>query len=462
MNVATVTPILCDYLANGDPESIRSALEHQHAADIADCLDELEAGDATRILLLLPERRRAEVFGYFEPATQVDIARQLPRSDLVRLVTAMSHDERADLFNRLSPEQQQALLPGIAHAEREDIRRLASYPEGTAGSIMTSDYATLAPALTAREALEVLRREAPDKETIYDSYVVNEQRQLLGVVSLRDLLLADGNARVADLMRKDVIFARAQDPREEVARKIADYDLLALPIINGGDMLVGIVTADDAMDVEIERANRDFRRLGAVAVQERIGDRGTSLAGVNLKDAGIWLLYRMRIFWLVILVFGNLFSGAGIAVYEHTIEAHVALVFFLPLLIASGGNAGAQAATLMVRALGTGDVHLRDWTTMIGREVLVAGLLGVTMALAVSVIGLARGGPHIAFVVAASMVLIVLVGSTIGMSLPFLLSRFKMEPASASAPLITSLCDGVGVLIYFAIATAVLPPLAAG
>ena len=459
MDAATIGPAICDYLARNDPDSIRATLRDQHPADIAECLAELEARDAAGVLLLLPERRQAEVFGYFEPSDQVDIARQLTRSDLARLVTAMSHDERADLFKRLSPEQQEAVLPGIAHAEREDIRRLASYSEGTAGSIMTSDYATLAPHLTARNAIEVLRREAPDKETIYDAYVVNEQRQLVGVVSLRDLLLAEGNARVADLMRRDIIFARAQDKREEVARKIADYDLLALPIINGGDMLVGIVTADDAMDVEIERATRDFRRLGAV--QERIGQKGPSLAGVNLKDASIWLLYRMRIFWLVILVFGNLFSGAGIALYESVIESHVALVFFLPLLIASGGNAGAQAATLMVRALGTGDVRLRDWTTMIGKEVLVAGLLGFTMAFAVSLIGLVRGGSGIALVVSASMVLIVLAGSTIGMSLPFLLSRFNMEPASASAPLITSLCDGIGVVIYFAIATAVLP-LAAG
>jgi magnesium transporter len=460
MSTAVIARTLCDFLARNDAESVRAALQHQHAADIAECLGEMEAPDAAKMLLLLPERRQAEVFGYFEPATQVDIARQLSRPDLARLVTAMSHDERADLFNRLSPEQQQALLPGIAHAEREDIRRLASYPEGTAGSVMTSDYATLAPDLTAREAIEVLRREAPDKETIYDSYVVDEQRRLIGVVSLRDLLLAPGNARVADLMRREVIYARAQDPREEVARKIADYDLLALPIINGGEMLVGIVTADDAMDVEIERASRDFRRLGAV--QEGIGHKGPSLAGVNLRDAGIWLLYRMRIVWLVVLVFGNIFSGAGIAYFEDTIAANVALVFFLPLLIDSGGNAGSQAATLMVRALATGDVILRDWTTMIGREVLVAGLLGLTMAVAVSTIGLVRGGPEIAVVVSLSMVLIVVVGSIIGMSLPFLLSRFKMDPATASAPLITSIADSVGVLIYFAIATAVLPSLAAG
>ncbi len=455
MTARIVNAAINGFLANGDVDSIRVALRDQHPADVAAALEDLGPVEAARVLLALPERRQAELFGYLEPTIQVELARQLARSDLARLITAMSHDERADLFKRLSVEQQQALLPGLAHAEREDIRNLASYPEGTAGSVMTSDYASLAPDATAREAIDTLRREAPDKETIYDAYVVDDRRMLVGVVALRDLLVADDATRVGDIMRTDVVFARAEDPREEVARKIADYDLLALPVVDGNNMLVGIVTADDALDVEIERATRDFRRIGAV--QEGLGHKGAVLPPVTIKDASIWLLYRMRIVWLVVLVFGNIFSGAGIAYFEDTIAAYVALVFFLPLLIDSGGNAGSQAATLMVRALATGDVRLRDWTGMIGKEVLVAGLLGVTMAAAVSVIGVVRGGPEIAAVVAAAMVLIVIVGSTIGMSLPFLLWRLKLDPASASAPLITSIADAVGVLIYFMVATSFLP-----
>ena len=449
------TATIRDLLAANDLGSIRIALRDQHPADIVDDLDGCTPADIARILLLLAERRQAELFGYFQPSNQVEVARELSRTDLARLITAMSHDERADLYKQLSPDQQQALLPGIAHAEREDIRRLSSYPEGTAGSIMTSDYATLSRDQTAREALETLRREAPDKETIYDAYVVDAQRRLVGVVSLRDLLLARDDVRIADFMRKDIIFGKVQDPREDVARKVADYDLLALPIINGGDMLVGIVTADDAMDVEIERATRDFRRLGGV--QEGLDHKGVALPKINMREASVWILYRMRIVWLLVLVFGNLFSGAGIAYFEDTIAAYVALVFFLPLLIDSGGNAGSQAATLMVRALATGDVKLRDWTGMIGKEVLVAGLLGVTMAMAVSLIGIFRGGPEVAMVVSASMIAVVLVGSTIGMSLPFMLSRFRMDPASASAPLITSIADAAGVIIYFSIATLLLP-----
>ncbi|HEX7072901.1 MAG TPA: magnesium transporter, partial [Hyphomicrobiaceae bacterium] len=275
--------------------------------------------------------------------------------------------------------------------------------------------------------------------------VVDEQRRLTGVVSLRDLILARPSAKIADIMDTHVICARAEDSQTEVARLIAKYDLIALPIINGGDALVGIVTQDDAMDVAEEEATKDFHKVGTVGA-----------IAISLKEASIGLLYRKRITWLVVLVFFNIFSGAGLALFQDTIVSHVALVFFLPLLIAGGGNAGAQASTLMVRALATGDVRLADWGYMLARELVVAAALGLTMGLAVAMIGIARGGPQIALIVAATMVLVVITGSIIGMSLPFVLSRFKLDPASASAPLITSIADVAGVLIYLSIATFVL------
>lgn len=451
MTTAILNEALAEFLARGDRELLRTALASTHPADIANFLAGLEPYEAVRVLDLLALPRRAAVFGYCEAEDQVAIADLMARADLAALIGAMSHDERADLFNRLPRDQQDVLLPGIAHAEREDIRKLASYPEGSAGSVMTSDYVTLPADITVRNAIERLRREAPDRETIYDSYIVDDGRRLVGVISLRDLLLARDEDMVGQIMRRDVIFARAGDSREEVASRIARYDLLALPIVNGGDTLVGIVTADDAMDVQAEAAEDDFSKIAAIQHGHKGGGQ-PALAG--LKDAGVFLLYRMRVVWLVVLVFGNVFSGQGIAYFEDTIKSYVALVFFLPLLIDSGGNAGSQSATLMVRALATGQVRLDDWGRMIGREVLVAALLGLTMALAVSIIGYVRSGPDIAIIVAMAMIVIVLVGSTIGMSIPFVFSRFGLDPAAASAPLITSICDAAGVVIYFAIATA--------
>lgn len=443
MTIATLNAeTLARFLRNDDTNAIARVLANTHPADIVGLMDTLDAAQMARVVLCLTQDKQATLFGYFDAETQVDMALTLDRHDMARIFGAMAHDERADLFARLTEAQRNALLPGLAQAERDDMRKLAAYPEGTAGSVMTSDYATLPPHLTTVEAVEHLRRVAPDAETIYHSYVVDEDRRLVGTASLRDLIVARDSATVEQVMRRNPPFVRAEEKREKAVELIAKYDLLALPVVNGGDRLAGIVTYDDAMDVAREQEDVRFVKTSAVAG-----------LGTNMLQASVGLLYRKRIPWLVILVFGNIFSGAGIAYFEDTIMAYVALVFFLPLLVDSGGNAGSQSATLMVRALATGDVRLGDWGKMLGREVLVAGLLGLTMALAVSGIGIMRGGPEIAMVVSITMVLIVLVGSVIGMSLPFLLSKLKLDPAAASAPLVTSLADAIGVVIYFAMAS---------
>ncbi|PSS56668.1 magnesium transporter [Pseudomonas sp. BBP2017] len=332
-----------------------------------------------------------------------------------------------------------------AQARRDHLLQVGCYPTGTAGALMSSHYSCICSGLSASQAIDMLRREAADAETIYQSYVLDEQGNLLGTLSLRELILATPELPVEQLMVRPVLSVSTATSQEEVARLISEHDLLALPVLDSGGRLVGIVTCDDAMDVVVEEATEDFHK-GALI--------GTHLG--NLKTATVGLLYRKRVLWLVLLVFGNLFSGAGIAAFEDTIAAHIALVFFLPLLVDSGGNAGAQSATLMVRALATGEVVMRDWLSLLGRECGVALALGSTMAVAVASLGVLRGGPDIALIVASSMLVIVLLGSLIGMSLPFLLSRMKLDPATASGPLVTSIADAAGVLVYFGIASQVL------
>lgn len=453
MTVAIVNAALRDYLAQNDLSSIEAALAGQHAADIVAYMGDLDPAEIARILLLLPDRREAEVFGYFDPATQVAVAGELSRGDLARLVTAMSHDERADLFNRLTPEQQQALLPGIAHAEREDIRRLASYPEGTAGSIMTSDYATLAPDLTARQAIERLRREAPDRETIYEAYVVNEARQLVGVISLRDLLLAKDEARIADIMRKGPVFARVEDRREDVARKIADYDLLALPIVNGGEALVGIVTVDDAMDVaELERGRRVLQFGGNVAV-----GGGPDL---DLRSSSFLEMFKVRAFWLIMLTVFGVVTSTFVAAQEAILDQVIILAAFIAPIVDMGGNTGSQSATLVIRAMAIGEVKLRwrDVWFVIRREIPVALMLGLVISMLEAVLAFfSKGvGGDILMVVGLSMAICTVLGGVIGALLPFAARRIGTDPATLSSPLITSIMDLLGVFIYFGLAYAFL------
>ena len=408
--------------------------------DSADILALIAPISAWQLLEHLPNR--STIFSYLSADIQDTMALNSPREQMAVIVGEMPADERTDLYKRLNKQQRDALLPALAQAKREDIRRLAAYEEGTAGALMTSDYATLRAQMTVEQALESLRLEAPDAETIYHAYVIDDARKLLGVVSLRVLVLASPEQLINDIMVSGPVYCRVNDDQEDVAKVVARYDLIALPIIDAQDALVGIVTHDDAMDVASAEATDDFHKSG-----------GVSTVVGRLKDASITILYRKRVFWLVFLVFGNLLSGFSIANFEDVIAANLVLVFFLPLLVDSGGNAGSQSATLMVRALATGDVVMRDWFSLLGREAIVALMLGATMAVAISIIGYVRGDAIVSLVLALSMMSVVMIGCIIGMSLPFILNKMGLDPATASAPLITSVCDASGVLIYLFIAS---------
>lgn len=443
---------LREYLDAGDPKALRDFAGSVHPANLADSLDEFSPEDASKVFDALFPQLSAEILGLLDPDLQVPVVLRLSDGRLAQIITNMFSDDRVDLLQRLPEERQQSVLRLLAKAEREDIIKLGSYEKGTAGAIMTSDYVVLKSELTARQALDKLRLEAPDKETketVYYAYVVDQQRRLLGQVSLWDLILANPDKKVENIMRRDPIRANVGDDQENVARTMAKYDILALPVTNGNDALVGIITFDDVHDVIEEEASEDFYRMGSIA--ENFGPSASELTG--FKPVDLYYLFLKRVPWLLVLVFMYIFSSAGLAFFEDTIQAVVALVFFLPLLIGSGGNAGSQAATLMVRALATGEVHLKDWFKLLGREVVIALAIGLCMGLAVSMISISRVGPDVTVVVALSMVSIVLMGSLIGMSLPFLLTRLKLDPATASAPLITSLTDIAGILIYFGIAT---------
>jgi magnesium transporter len=431
-------------------DAVVERLSEIRSPDIGEILETLIENDdaldvAVTTLDILATDRAANVLGYLPGDHQLLIVGTLDDSQVLKLLEEMGSDERADLFNLLDDDRREALLRRMARKEREELKRMASYEEGTAGAIMTSDYVAIASGMTVSQALMRVRQTAPDAETIYQLYVLSDDGELIGTMSLRQLMVARPGALVDDIMIKDVIGAGVDELQEEVARIVARYDLIALPVIDIDNRMVGIVTHDDAMDVAAFEATEDIHKGMSIGQLED-----------GISRVSLWTLYRKRVMWLVLLVFANLFSGAGIAYFEETIAAQVALVFFLPLLIGSGGNAGAQAATLMVRGMATGDVGGKDWGKLLGRELLVAGSLGLTMAIAVTPIGIMRGGNALAFVVATSMITIVLFGSLLGMCLPFVLERFKLDPATASAPLVTTLIDASGVVIYFSIATTVL------
>ncbi len=446
MNTDVLLDRLRQHIEGQDSAEVKRLIESLHPSVAAEVLACLAPFEMQLALELMEPRLRADVFGYFPSELQHTIAPQLSEKVLVDLINLLSHDERVDFLGDFEDDKKEHLIRKLAQKEREDVRKLDSYEDGTIGAIMTSDYVSLRPSIKASEALARLRQEAPDAETIYYAYVINEDRNIVGVVSLKQLILAHPDRVLEQFMKREVIALHTRDEAEEAVRQLHKSDLLALPVLDRQGKMVGIVTYDDVADVAEEESTEDFHRMGAV------GDLGT----MSLRTASFRQLLISRLPWLLVLVVMNIPSGWGISLFEETIAQVPSLVFFLPLLLGSGGNAGSQASTLMVRALSIGDVHINNWMALLRKEVGIALALGAAMGLAVALIASLRA-PEVMAVVGLTMVGVVLAGSLIGMSLPFLLTKFKMDPATASAPLVTSLADVCGVIIYFSIATSFFP-----
>jgi magnesium transporter len=428
-------------LSEGDEAGLADLVTAMHPASTANFIEELEDEELWQLLQYAPIDRQASIFSFLPLQKQAELVSGLGRDRMSKLLEQMSPDDRVDLLQHLDEEVVESLLPLVAKADREDIRRLLSYPDGSAASVMTTDYASLSSDVTVDEAIASVRRQAPDRETIYYIYVVDEYRHLIGIVSLRDLVLAKGGTRIADIMQRDVVSVRAEVDQEEVARQMARYDFIAIPVVDQQHRLIGIITFDDLADIMEDEATEDFHLTAAVSPLTH-----------GYHESTVWTLYGRRAGWLVILVFVNLVSSGVIAAYEETLQAAIALAFFLPLLIDSGGNTGSQAATLIIRALATEEIRLSEWLATDWKELGVGLTLGFTMAVASFLLGVFRGGLEVGMIVGISMMGIVLVTNLIGVLLPFALTRLRIDPAVASSPLITTIADATGLILYFNVA----------
>ncbi|MGQ0553107.1 MAG: magnesium transporter [Planctomycetota bacterium] len=457
MHNPLLVPELRELLAAEDHEALREFCTSMHPATTADFISLLEPDEVRRVLLAVPPRDRALIFSHLDPEMEAQLAEALGRRELAEIVTHMLSDERVDLLQRLPEEQREALLPALATAEREDIRRLASYPEGTAGSVMSSDYAALSPQQTAAQAIERLRHEAPDKETIYYAYVVNEQRQLLGFVSLRDLILAPPLRKIADIMQRDVVFANVSDDQEHVAQLIAKYDLIALPIAGPEGTLVGIVTHDDVIDILRQEHTEDAEKFVGIAGEHEVG--------AYLRTSP-WTHFKNRAGWVVGLAVLGLVSGLILHRFEHTIERLLLLAVYLPMIASTGGNTGSQSAMVIMRSLSTGEIRTEDLFRVLLKELSVALMLGAVLAaLAFGKVLLVSGEAAmpagmslitIAAAIALALGVQVVTATLAGATLPLLVSRMGRDPAVVASPAITTLVDISGLLIYFGVVRLVL------
>jgi len=444
-------------LRNGQTKRLRDICEMGHPAVVADLLSTLNSEEVWAVLGSASPRRRAEIFVHLPEALQVDIVTSLTRSDIAHLLTDMPPDERTDLFKQLPRSLREAVLPALAQAEREDIRRLSSYEEGTAGAVMTSDYATLAPELTVAQALDHLRAVAPDKETVFYTYVVGADRKLLGFVSLKDLIIAPREARVAEIMHRDVIFARADEDQEEAARRIQKYDLLALPVVDARGVLVGIITHDDALDVITQEHTEDMEKLMAI---------GGSHRGPGYLSTSAWVHFRNRAGWLVGLAALGLASGTIIRAFQSILSRMLILALYMPMLADTGGNAGSQSATVVVRALALREVSCRDFARVLWKELKTATMLAALLAFLSwgKVMFLSHGVqlppgytlPRIAMAIAVALGIQVVSATLIGALLPLAVAALNCDPALVASPALTTLVDITGLAIYFTTAKLLL------
>lgn len=427
---------------------LKDVISAWHAADIADLFREIDVKDCAIILRLLPQKLQAEVFSYLDSGMQERILKSLTDDHVKLIITEMEPDDRTELFEEVPPELTRKLINLLSSEERKVALQLLGYPEDSVGRLMTPNYVALKDHWTVEKAMEHIRKFGKDAETIDMVYVVDDGWHLLDDMPIRRLILANPEQTVRSIMDHQFVSITADSDQEEAIKVFEKYDLVALPVTDSEGHLLGIVTVDDIIDALREEQTEDFTKFSAIEPKHIGFDFITRLKEVPLRK-----IFRARITWLLALLIMDLITGGIIQAFEGTIAKYVVLVTFLPVLVDTAGNAGSQSATLVIRALALGTVKIRDWAYLLGRELLVAGALGVTMGLGISIMGVIRGRSIlIAQVVVLSMIINVIVGSLIGVLLPFIFVKLKKDPATASTPLITTLADIIGTGIFLGIA----------
>lgn len=431
-------------LERDDLPAAMEIIEALHPPDQAELFSELDDQVQAALLPELNPTDSADILENLDDEAAAELVADMSTEALIRIVDEMEPDEAADLLGDLEPAQVEAILAGME--DPEEVRPLLLHPDDSAGGLMTSEFLALRRKMTAREAIQALREWTPEEEDIYSLFVVDREGILAGVVSLRQLVLADPNHRLEEIMTSEVISVQVGADQEECARLMSRYDLLALPVVDAVGKLLGVVTVDDVVDVLVEEATEDIQRLGGAQPLER-----------PYLDSGVINVVRKRIGWLFILFVTATLTGSVMRMFEEELEAVVALTFFIPLLIGTGGNAGAQTTTTIIRALGVGEIDLGDALRALWHELRIGLLLGMAMA-AVAYVRALTWDPSQALAVTVSLAIfcIVVWANGLGSLLPLLATRLKIDPAVVSGPVMSTLVDATGLFIYFSLARVIL------
>ncbi|NLW74241.1 MAG: magnesium transporter [Clostridiales bacterium] len=440
-------------------ENLRQLLDEKKYTSLMHELDKLYPADAAEFLSRLPLSQQPAVFRMLKKDTAAEIFAELDNDDKERIIAALTDselnqiteelftDDVVDMLEELPANVVKRVLQNVSPETRATINRFLAYPEGSAGSIMTSEYATLKGEMTVNEAIAHIRKTGYDKETIYTLYVIDNGRKLIGMLELSDLLFGDPEEKIKNLMDPDPASVLTTDDRETAAMLIAKYDLLALPVVDSEGRLVGIVTVDDALDVLENEATEDIAKMAAVTPADK----------PYLKTGAI-SIFKKRIPWLLLLMVSAIFTGRIIMHYENALGLYAILTAFIPMLMDTGGNAGSQASVTIIRSISLGEVEFKNLFPVVWKEIRVSLLCGLVLSAAAFTKALLvdRVPVNIALIVSLTILLVVITSKLVGAVLPLLAKLVRLDPAVMASPLITTIVDALALLIYFGIASAML------
>ena len=416
--------------------------------DIAELIEGLENGNKGILFRLLPKNLAIEVFEHLAHSEQEDLLLSFSNTRIKEILEAMSPDDRTNLLEELPAKIVKKWITLLSQQDRAIVNKLLNYPEKSVGRLLTPDYVDLRMWMTAQQAIERIRRIGLDKETVFYLYVIDEKRTLMGVASLKKIVLASPETLVSELMFEDFLAVRASEDQEEAATLAQKYDLIALPVVDSENRLLGIVTIDDLMDVLEEEVTEDFHKMAAM----------TPLAKEYFKT-GVLRLTSHRVIWLILLLLTSGISSSILKLYSHTIEAVISLTFFIPMLLDTCGNTGAQSATLVIRGLATGEIESEDIFQVIKREILVGLLLGCVLGVLGFVrVYISQQELWLSLSVGLTFVCSLVAATLAGSALPLIFEKFKIDPAVIAGPSITTIMDAVGLIIYFEMAKHLILP----
>lgn len=431
-------------LENKKLPQIKDKLRKMPSADIAEIIDEMDSKNSLLLFRLLPKNEAAEVFSHLSSDKKEELSVLVREDELEAIIDDLDFDDMIDYLEEMPANVVRKILKNTSEVERKLINQFLNYPDDSAGSLMTIEYVSLKAEMTVEEALEHIRKIALDKETIYTCFVTSSDRRMQGIISLKDLILASRDKKVKEIMTKNFIWVNTHDDQEYIASLFKKYDFFSMPVVDYENRLVGIITIDDVVDVIDEENTEDFHKMAAIQPSDE-----------GYMEAGVFGLAKKRIFWLLILMFSATFTGYIIRQYETLLESMVILAAFIPMLMGTGGNAGAQSSSLVIRGIALGEVKLKDFFKVIWREMRVSLIVGVALGGLnfLRILYIERNSVMIAAIVSLTLIITISTAKIMGGVLPLLAKSLGIDPAIMASPLISTIVDAVSLVTYFSIAS---------